>query len=35
MKYDGDREQQSEIIQRLDPQLIVDCITGIDELRYL
>ncbi|CAF4476311.1 unnamed protein product [Rotaria sp. Silwood2] len=35
MEYNHDREQKSEIIQRLDPQLIVNCVTGIDELRYL
>ncbi len=27
------QEQKSEIIQRLDPQLIVDCVTDTDELQ--
>ena len=35
MEYDEDQEQPSEIIQGPDPQLIVDCVTDIDELRYL
>ncbi|CAF4812105.1 unnamed protein product [Rotaria sp. Silwood1] len=35
MEYYDVREQKSEIIQRLDPQLIVNCVTDIDELRYL
>ena len=35
MVYDDDEEQTSELIQGPDPQLIVDCVTDIDELRYL
>ncbi|CAF1334039.1 unnamed protein product [Adineta steineri] len=35
MAYDDDQEQTSELIQGPDPQLIVDCVTDIDELRYL
>ncbi len=34
MVYD-DEEQTSELPQGPDPQLIVDCVTDIDELRYL
>ncbi|CAF2095343.1 unnamed protein product [Rotaria magnacalcarata] len=34
MVYD-DEEQTNELAQGLDPQLIVDCVTDIDELRYL
>ncbi|CAF4780309.1 unnamed protein product [Rotaria sp. Silwood1] len=34
MVYD-DEEQTHELIQGPDPQLIVDCVTDIDELRYL
>ncbi len=34
MTYD-DEEQTSELIQGPDPQLIVDCVNDIDELRYL
>jgi hypothetical protein len=34
MAYD-DQEQSSELIQGPDPQLIVDCVTDTDELRYL
>ena len=34
MTYD-DEEQTSEFIQGPDPQLIVDCVNDIDELRYL
>ena len=30
-----DEEQTSELIQGPDPQLIVDCVTDTDELRYL
>jgi hypothetical protein len=30
-----DEEQTSELIQGPDPQVIVDCVTDIDELRYL
>jgi hypothetical protein len=33
MTYDD--EQTSELIQGPDPQLIVDCVNDIDELRYL
>lgn len=35
MAYDDDQEQTSELIQGPDPQLIVDCVNDIDELRYL
>jgi hypothetical protein len=35
MAYDDDEEQTSELIQGPDPQLIVDCVNDIDELRYL
>jgi hypothetical protein len=35
MEYDEDQEQSSEIMQGPDPQLIVDCVTDVDELRYL
>lgn len=37
MAYDDDEEeeQSSELIQGPDPQLIVDCVNDIDELRYL
>jgi hypothetical protein len=36
MTYDDEEEEQtSELIQGPDPQLIVDCVTDIDELRYL
>jgi hypothetical protein len=35
MTYDDDEEQPSELIQGPDPQLIVDCVTDVDELRYL
>ncbi|CAF3160644.1 unnamed protein product [Rotaria sp. Silwood2] len=34
MAYDDD-EQINELMQGPDPQLIVDCVTDIDELRYL
>jgi len=34
MAYD-DEEQTSELIQGPEPQLIVDCVNDIDELRYL
>jgi len=34
MTYD-DEEQTSELTQGPDPQLIVDCVNDIDELRYL
>jgi hypothetical protein len=34
MAYD-DEEQRTELIQGPDPQLIVDCVNDIDELRYL
>ena len=35
MNYDDDDEQTSESIQGPDPQLIVDCVNDVDELRYL
>lgn len=34
MEYD-EQEESSEVLQGPDPQLIVDCVTDIDELRYL
>ncbi|CAF5159155.1 unnamed protein product [Rotaria sp. Silwood1] len=34
MEYDDVREQNSEIIQRLDPQLIVNCVTEALLLYY-
>lgn len=34
MTYD-EEQQSSELIQGPDPQFIVDCVTDIDELRYL
>lgn len=34
MTYD-DENEANELIQGPDPQLIVDCVTDIDELRYL
>ena len=34
MTYD-EEPQTSEVIQGPDPQFIVDCVTDIDELRYL
>ncbi|CAF0829541.1 unnamed protein product [Rotaria sordida] len=34
MAYD-DEQQSNELIQGPDPQFIVDCVTDIDELRYL
>lgn len=34
MAYD-EEQQSNEVIQGPDPQFIVDCVTDIDELRYL
>jgi hypothetical protein len=34
MAYD-EEQQSNELIQGPDPQFIVDCVTDIDELRYL
>lgn len=35
MAYDDEEQQSSDLIQGPDPQFIVDCVTDIDELRYL
>lgn len=35
MTYDDDEEETNELIHGPDPQLIVDCVNDVGELRYL